>query len=142
MENKLQPLKIIYGTAGYLLMTFPLAYVWHLVAFKQTYAELGYFSRQEPIIAFGFGAILLQGILLSAIYPHLCRGKSLVSGAFTLALVMGSYHWTGHVLAEAAKHPIAPLPTWFALETVYLAVQFVLGGLVLAFVYRAQPSSP
>ena len=89
----MQPTKIALGTVAYLIITFPLAYVWHLVVFEKTYRSLGYFSREEPIIAFGFGAILMQGILLSVIYPFLCRGKSLVSGAMTLALVMGGYHW-------------------------------------------------
>ena len=136
MSEHVHPSKIILGTFGYLIITFPLAYVWHLVLFEQTYRQLGYFSRDEPIIAFGFGAILMQGILLSIIYPRLCRGKSLVAGAVTLASIMGGYHWTMHVLAAAAKHPIEPLTTWFALETTYLAIQFVLGGFLLALVYR------
>ena len=128
--------RIALGTIGYAVVTFPLAYVWHLIAFKSTYDELGYFARDEPIVAFGFVAIVTQGVLLSAIYPQLCRGKSLVRGALTLAGIMGLYHWTMHVLAEAAKHPIEPLSTWFALETTYLAIQFVMGGLVIAFVNR------
>jgi hypothetical protein len=109
--------RIALGTIGYAAVTFPLAYVWHLVAFKATYDELGYFSRDEPIVAFGFAAIVTQGVLLSVIYPHLCRGKPLIRGALTFAGIMGLYHWTTHVLAEAAKHSIEPLPTWFALES-------------------------
>ncbi|MEZ6115173.1 MAG: hypothetical protein R3C28_01150 [Pirellulaceae bacterium] len=136
MENRIAPKKVLLGTFGYLLVTFPLAYIWHLVVFEHTYSELGYFSREEPIIAFGFGAILLQGILLSVIYPFLCRGLTIVRGALTFAFVMGGYHWTAHVLAEAAKHLIAPLPTWFALESVYLLIQFLLGGFLLAVIYR------
>ena len=122
--------KVILGTIGYMSITYPLAYVWHLVAFVETYRQLGYFSREEPIIAFGFGSILLQGILLSVVYPFLCRGKPVIAGAITIAAVMGGYHWTMHVLAEAAKHPIAPLATWFALESLYLIIQFVIGGLL------------
>lgn len=133
---QLSPPKIALGTIGYLAITFPLAYVWHLVAFAATYDRLGYISRDEPIIAFGFAAILLQGILLSAIYPQLCRGMSVVAGALTFFVVMGGYHWTTHVLAEAAKHQIAPLSTWFALETTYLVIQFAIGSVWLAFVYR------
>ena len=60
----MRPAKIVLGTTGYLLITFPLAYLWHLVLFEKTYAELGYFSRDEPIVAFGFAAILMQGHLL------------------------------------------------------------------------------
>lgn len=133
--------KIMLGTLGYAVVTFPLAYVWHLVAFKQTYEQLGYFSRDEPIIAFGFAAILLQGSILSFVYPFLCRGMSFGKGAITIALVMGVYHWTMHVLAAAAKQNIEPLPLWFGFETAYLAIQFTLGGLMLALVYRI-PNQP
>ena len=136
----MQPNKILMGTIGYALITFPLAYVWHLVAFKSTYEGLGYFSRDEPIIAFGFISILIQGAILSFIYPLLCRDKSFVQGAAILVAAMGVYHWTMHVLAEAAKHQIEPLSTWFALETAYLAIQFGLGGCLLAFIYRTPRS--
>lgn len=128
--------RIAPGTIGYAVVTFPLAYVWHLVVFKTTYDKLGYFSHDEPIVAFGFVAIVIQGVLLSVIYRHLCRGKTLIRGALTFAGIMGLYHWTTHVLAEAAKHAIEPLPTWFALETTYLAIQFLLGGFVISLVYR------
>lgn len=130
-------MKIVLGALGYSLVVLPLAFVWHLVLFAETYQTLGYFGREEPIVAFGFGAILLQGVLLNCIYPFLCRGRGLLSGAIRLALVMGGYHWTMHVLAAAAKYEIAPLPIWFALESAYLAIQFLLGGLVIAFVHRA-----
>ena len=52
---------------------------------------------------------------------------------------MGGCHWTAHVLAEAAKHAIDPLPHGFGLETAYLLIQFTLGGLVLDAVPRRGP---
>ncbi|QDV52259.1 hypothetical protein [Gimesia fumaroli] len=131
--------KIVLGTLGYAAITFPLAIVWHLVLFKATYDRLGYFSREEPIIAFGFAAIFIQGAILSLLYPFLCGGLSFVKGAITIALVMGIYHWTMHVLAAAAKQKIEPLSLWFGLETAYLAIQFTLAGLLLAFIYRESP---
>ena len=138
MSNPL--VKFGVGAAGYCLITVPLAYIWHLVAFKSTYESLGYFSREEPIVAFGFGAILIQGLLLSWIFPRLCRGKAFSAGAAPLLIVMGTYHWSMHVLAEAAKHQIEPLSRWFVLESTYLAIQFFLGGCWLALVYRGQQS--
>ena len=138
MNPSISPIKVLLGTIGYLLVTFPLAFVWHLVLFKETYERLGSYSRKEPIIAFGFGAILLQGVLLSLVYPQLCKGKSLVAGALKFAILMGGYHWTVHVLAEAAKQSIEPLSAWFSLETTYLAIQFLLGGFLFAWIYRNQ----
>ncbi|MCA9229253.1 MAG: hypothetical protein KDA57_01265 [Planctomycetales bacterium] len=128
---------LLLGALAYVLITFPLAYVWHLVTFKSTYERLGYFSREKPIVAFGFAAILTQGMLLSWIYPRLCHGLSFARGAATLALVMGGYHWTTHVLAAAAKQSIEPLSTWFCLETSYLTIQFTLAGLLMAGIYQA-----
>ena len=136
-----QPTKILLGTLGYAAVTFPLAYVWHLVAFESTYDELGYFSRDEPIVAFGLVSILMQGIILAVVYPQLCRGMTAMRGALTLAVVMGGYHWTLHVLAAAAKHPLEPLGMWFVLETGYLVIQFTLAGTILSLVYRNRGSS-
>jgi hypothetical protein len=130
--------KLMLGTLGYLCITFPLAYSWHLVVFKATYERLNYFSRAEPIIVFGFAAILLQGVLLSWIYPRLCQGNSMGVGVFKFLIVMGGYHWTMHVLAAAAKQNIHPLSTWFLIESAYLAIQFTLGGIWLALVYRTE----
>ncbi len=138
MPQSISPIKILFGTLGYLLITFPLAFVWHLVLFKETYDRLGSYSRQEPIVAFGFGAILLQGVVLSFVYPQLCRGMSVVAGALKFAVIVGVYHWTVHVLAEAAKQSIEPLSAWFTLETTYLAIQFILGGFLFAWIYRKQ----
>lgn len=132
--------KIVLGTLGYLLVTFPLAYVWHLVAFKSTYDSLGYITRDEPIVPFAFGAILLQGILLAVIYPRLCRGMSLVGGGLFFASIVGLYHWTIHVVADAAKHKLTSLPTWFGIETLYLAIQFVLAGFLFAAINRSSPN--
>ena len=137
----IQPSRVAISTFGYLLVTFPLAYIWHLVLFKETYENLGYFTRDEPVIAFGFGAILLQGILLSVVFPCIRRGSSLASDVIRFVAIMGSYHWTMHVLAAAAKHDIAPLPTWFALETTYLSIQFLLGGFLIALVQRSRRAS-
>lgn len=141
----MHPKKVALGTICYLAITFPLAFSWHLILFKQTYEDLGYISREEPIIAFGFGAILLQGVLLSLIYPLLCHGLCVTRGTIKFVLVMGGYHWTMHVLAAAAKQSIEPLSLWFALETAYLLIQFSAGGLCLALIYRnicALPPNP
>lgn len=128
--------RLVVGAVAYLLVAFPLAYVWHLVAFEATYARLGYITRDPPIVAFGFLAILLQGTLLSLVSPRLAVGDSPVSAVVGFAAVMGGYHWSTHVLAEAAKHPLEPLGLWFALETTFLVLQFTLGAAALAAVHR------
>ena len=75
------PMKtVLLGALAYALVTFPLAYVWHLVAFADIYDRLNAFTRSEPIVPLGFLAIVLQGVLLSAAYPLLrpacCSGAA------------------------------------------------------------------
>jgi hypothetical protein len=129
--------RVAVGALGFLAITFPLAYTWHLVVFAATYDRLGYISREEPIIAFGFAAILIQGVLLAIAFPYLRGSSSVAAGAIRFFAVMGVYHWSTHVVAEAAKHDLAPLGIWFAMESIYLAIQFALATAWLAFVNRA-----
>lgn len=127
--------RFVAGALAYLVLTFPLAAVWHVVAFKDTYDQLGYFGRDEPSFALGFLAILVQGVVLSGVYPWFPRGSNPVRDGLRFGGVVGCYHWTGHVVAAAAKHPIAPLTTWFAIETAYLALQFGITGVAIAMIY-------
>ncbi len=125
----------LLGAVSYLLVVFPVAYIWHLVVFKSIYDELGYFSREEPIIALGFLAITVQGLLLSYLYPFFQRGGSAVKDGLRFGFLTGIFLWSTQVVAAAAKHEIEPLPTWIAIETTYVIVQFSLVGLAMGLVH-------
>jgi len=126
----------VLGCAAYIVVTFPLAVIWHLVLFKTTYDRLGYFSREEPIISLGFLAIAVQGAVLSCVYPFFRWDGSVVKSGLRFGVLLGVYHWSGHVAAAAAKHSIAPLTAWFCIETIYLALQFGLTGLAIALIHQ------
>lgn len=128
--------RIALGTLAYLVAVFPLAYAWHLVVFKELYDSIGYITRDEPIIALGFGAILFQGAIFAYLFPRFYRGGPPLLYGLKFAAIMGALHWTNHVLAAAAKHNMTPLSTWFAMETLYLTIQFLATGLALLWVYR------
>ena len=127
----------LHGAAAYLLVTFPFAFVWHLVVFKGVYDELGVF-RDEPNIALGLTAILIQGLLLSYAFPHVYRGGSPVRAGLKFGLLMGLFLWSSQVVAAAAKRDMSSLSTWLGIETAYFAVQFAMVGLALGFVYRSK----
>ena len=124
------------GAIAYLLVTFPLAFVWHLVVFKDVYDALGIFNREEPIVALGFLVILVQGLLLSYVFPYFHRGGSSVKTGLRLGLVMGLFLWSSQVVAAAAKHEVSSLSTWLGIETAYFAIQFALVGLAIGLAYR------
>ena len=61
-------LKLIFlGTLAYTLVTFPLAIMWHIVLFEESYQVFGYIE-DEPNFVLGFLSIFLQGTILSALY--------------------------------------------------------------------------
>ena len=58
--------KFIGAWISYVLVTFAMGFVWHLIAFKKIYDELAIFSRiDDPIIPLGFAAMLIQGGILA-----------------------------------------------------------------------------
>src|SRR5213592_3580480 len=61
------------GFAAYLIPTFPIAFVWHLVLFEQKYHALGIY-RDDPIIPFGLASMMIQSVIFSWVYPHLFAG--------------------------------------------------------------------
>jgi len=115
----------IYGALAYLLVTFPLAVLWHLFIFGNTYDIIGYIDA-EPNFLFGFLSILFQGLLLSYGYRFVKNYDPL-----KYAALIGVFFWTSHVLAFAAKGNLEMEPTFFFLETIYLTLQFGIYGLLL-----------
>lgn len=125
------------STAAYLVITFGLAVLWHVVAFGDTYRRLGFFGREEPLFAMGFLAILVQGLLLAWAYPRLDVGERTGSArAGRFAAWAGVFLWSAHVLAAAAKNRIEPLVEFIPLETAYLTVNFALYAVALTIIHR------
>ena len=127
---------VVISALGYLLVTFPVAIVWHLILLKEVYEEIGYIGRDEPIFLFGFLAILIQGFIMAAAYPAFIRSGFTIAAGLRYAALVGLFFWTSHVLAFAAKGDVQRLDLFFPLETLYLAIQFSVFGLILGWVFR------
>ena len=127
--------KILLAAAGYVVIVFPLALAWHLGLFKERYLTFGYFAG-EPNVLTGLAAVVIQGVVLSLIYPLFHSGGAGFVRAFQFAGLMGLFFWTSHVLAFVAKQDVPHASGFIVMETGYLAVQFGLFALVLGFIYR------
>ncbi|MCI0527879.1 MAG: hypothetical protein L0Y56_10625 [Nitrospira sp.] len=123
--------RVVLGAFAYLMITFPLAVVWHIVAFKSIYGSLGYFSREEPNFALGFLSVAIQGTLLSYGYPLFCPRNRDIWSAIKYVALAGTFFWTCYVVASAAKQEISSVLLFFTLETAFLLLQFGFFGLVI-----------
>ena len=124
------------GFAAYLVPSFPIAYVWHLVLFAPAYHDLGIY-RDDVIVPFGLMSMLIQGAVYSWLYPRVFAVRApvlrngLIYGA-GLALLSWSYT----TLAVAAKNIMTSVPDYVALETGFTLMQFVIVGPLIGWAYR------
>jgi hypothetical protein len=127
--------EIIKGTLAYTLVTFPLAVVWHVILFESQYQVFGYFEG-EPSFVLGFTTILLQGLLLSYLYPHVGFSGNGAGRGIKYALFIGFFFWTSHVLAFVAKQDVTNGASFIFLESIYLSIQFLIFGFLIGRIYR------
>ena len=132
--------KLIVGTAGYTICTFALAVVWHVLLFEESYRSFGYFEG-EPDFVIGLVTILLQGLLLSVLFPMTSGAGSSYRRGLEFASLVGAFFWTSHVLAFVAKQEVPGAWTFVGMETVYLMLQFGVFGMLLGAVHRGRRSA-
>jgi hypothetical protein len=125
------------GVAAYLLPTFPIAYVWHLVLFAPAYEHLGIY-RPDPVIPFGLASMVIQGFVFSFAYPRLFpgRGSAVFRPGFAYGLALATLSWSFTTLAVAAKNIMASVPLYVELETGFTLLQFAVVGPLIALAHR------
>lgn len=128
--------RFILSALAYLALTFPFAYVWHLVAFRPFYDRIAYFGNGEPIVALGFAAIAAQGLLLAYGFPFFQGGGKPIIEGLRFAAVFGAFLVTTQVVAAAAKHHAPATADWFLMEGLYMTIQFTLVGLAFGLINR------
>ena len=122
------------GALAYTLVTFPLAVTWHVLLFEEKYHAFGYF-KGEPSFALGFLIIVIQGFILSFLYPHVRFAGTNVAQGLKYSLLIGVFFWTSHVLAFVAKQAINEASMFIAMESFYLLFQFGIYGVLISKIY-------
>lgn len=127
--------KLFLGAAAYTVCTFSLAVSWHVLLFKERYESFGYFEG-EPSFLIGLLTIVLQGVLLSTLFPMLKATGSSLRRGLRFALLAGAFFWTSHVLAFVAKQEVPGVWAFIWMETIYLLLQFGAFGLIIGAIHR------
>ena len=126
------------GVAAYIVPTFPIAFVWHLVLFEPNYRALQIY-RADLIIPFGLAAMTIQSVVFSWVFPRVFAGSrdSVLKNGLLYGLGIGLLSWSFTTLAVAAKHPMASIPDYLVLETGFTVLQFLIVGPLIALAYRS-----
>ena len=121
---------------AYVAITFALGFIWHLLVFKNLYHRLAIYTRlDDPIIPLGLLSMLIQGAVLAYLFPQVVNIHGSVFEGLRLSLLMGLFLASSAVIAEAAKQRVTSLWIWFAVESVYYLIQFLLAGLAMHSIY-------
>lgn len=59
--------KLILAVLAYMLPSFPLSYFWHLTIFADYYKS-PHVYREDILIPFGIGSMLVQGVTWAVLY--------------------------------------------------------------------------
>jgi len=132
--------RIVIGALCYLVPTFALGFVWHLVAFKGYYDTLAIY-RKDVIIPFGFLSMSIQALLFAWIYVRVFAACSdAMSRAFGYAAFGAVLSWSFTTIAVAAKNVMSSVPDYLLIESGYTLVQWLMvGPLTVALLRRWEP---
>jgi hypothetical protein len=124
------------GVAAYVAPSFPIAYVWHLVAFAPRYHELAMY-RDDVIVPLGLASMLIQGAVFSWVYPRAFAERSAwFWNGVRYGIALATLSWSFTTLAVAAKNVMTSVPAYVLLETGFTFVQFAVVGPLIALAYR------
>jgi hypothetical protein len=121
---------------AYVVPTFALGFVWHLVLFDGYYKALAIY-RPDIIIPFGFLSMLVQAAIFAWIYDKAFAQQSgtLVSRVLAYGAVGAVLSWSFTTLAVAAKNVMTSVPSYLLIETAFTVVQWIMVAPLTALVW-------
>jgi uncharacterized membrane protein YeaQ/YmgE (transglycosylase-associated protein family) len=133
-------MRFVVAVLAYLVPTFILGFVWHLILFKSYYEALAMY-RSDVIIPFGLVSMLIQAIIFGWIYLKIFSSQNgaFWSRALLYGLIGALLSWSFTTLAVAAKNVMTSVPDYVLIETAFTTVQWIMVAplTVLAFLHLA-----
>ncbi len=124
----------LLGMLAYTAVTFSLAVVWHVVLFEEKYHAFGYFEG-EPSFILGLVTIVIQGGILSFLYPLVVFTGNGIARGLKYSLLIGLFFWSSHVMAFVAKQVVASSLSFVIMESFYLLLQFGIYGILIGIIF-------
>jgi len=133
--------RIAIGALCYLVPTFALGFVWHLVAFKSYYDALEIY-RKDVIIPFGFLSMSIQSVLFAWVYERVfVRWTDPTARVFGYTAFGALLSWSFTTIAVAAKNLMSSVPDYLLIESGYTLVQWLLVGPLTVLLLQRTHSS-
>jgi hypothetical protein len=129
-------LRTVLGILAYIVPTFALGFVWHLVLFIDYYDALAMY-RHDVIIPFGLLSMAIQAVLFAIVYERLFQ--PIAASAVVRGLLYGAFgavlSWSFTTIAVAAKNVMTSAPSYLEIETAFTIVQWVIVAPLTVWAY-------
>ena len=124
---------------AYLLPTFALGFVWHLILFENYYAALQIY-RSDIIVPLGLLSMSIQAVLFAWLYGRAFAAQpgGWLGRGLRYALTGALLSWSFTTLAVAAKNLMASVPDYMLIETAFTIVQWIIVGPLTAIAFSAR----
>jgi ABC-type sugar transport system permease subunit len=128
------------GVLAYVVPTFLLGFVWHLVLFRSAYDALGIY-RKDVIIPFGLLSMIVQGVLFAWIYEKVFAraGGTWMARGLAYAGLGALLSWSFTTIAVAAKNVMTSVPDYLLIETAFTVVQWAIVGPLTSLLLGGAP---
>src|SRR5260370_24835758 len=116
-ERKNEMICFVLGVLAYLVPTFVLGFVWHLILFDHYYAALAIY-RKDIIIPFGLLSMLIQAVMFAWIYDTAFahRNRPVLLRALTYGAFGAVLSWRFTPLAVAAKNVLRLIASYLVIQ--------------------------
>jgi hypothetical protein len=126
---------------SFIIVTFMLAYIWHLELYGESYAAMGVASlRPEPIFQFGLLAIITHAIVFVYFFEKFYNASSSLLAALKIALGLGAVITAYAAFTVAAKFEIEPAINYVLLELIFGVLHYTVIGVLYYWLYNRLPA--
>jgi hypothetical protein len=122
---------VLIAAVIYIVITFGIAYVWHLRVFAERYRALEVY-RDDPKPLFGLASMIIQGIAFGLVYTALFMPMTggWLPKTVEYAAFGGIFSWSFTTLATAAKSRMSSISDYVTIETAFTIVQWIAVAVV------------
>lgn len=128
-------MKHFLSVVAFMVVTFAVQGTSHFVLNHDHYAAIS-FLRPEPILPMGFGAMIIQAVIMTVAFERIFGVSPSIRSGLTFSLAfgifLGSYMW----LAEPAKYTVPSTADWISVELPMNMLQFIVYGVLIAAIHR------
>ncbi len=127
---------------AYLVPTFMLGYVWHLVLFTRYYERLAMY-RRDVVIPLGLASMAIQSLFFAWTWQRLAaKDTALWTRTWRYALLGAVLSWSFTTLAVAAKNVMSSIGDYFVIESAFTVTQWLLVAAATAALDAARAPRP